>query len=179
MPDAPLAGSSKPLVVLIGAPGAGKTRMGKRLAKLLDAAFVDTDKTIVAEHGVITGIFAEHGEPRFREIEAEHVARALERPAVVALGGGAVLHPSSNAALRDHRVVLLTVTPEAVKSRIANGKRPLLANGVDAWIELVDARRPVYEQLATRTFDTSHRPLDAIALEIAEWIRTDLTKETP
>ena len=179
MPDAPLAGSSKPLVVLIGAPGAGKTRMGKRLAKLLDAAFIDTDKTIVAEHGVITGIFAEHGEPRFREIEAEHVARALEQPAVVALGGGAVLHPSSNAALRDHRVVLLTVTPEAVKSRIANGKRPLLANGVDAWIELVDARRPVYEQLATRTFDTSHRPLDAIALEIAEWIRTDLTKETP
>ena len=179
MPDALLAGSSKPLVVLIGAPGAGKTRMGKRLAKLLDAAFIDTDKTIVAEHGVITGIFAEHGEPRFREIEADHVARALEQPAVVALGGGAVLHPSSNAALRDHRVVLLTVTPEAVKSRIANGKRPLLANGVDAWIELVDARRPVYEHLATRTFDTSHRPLDAIALEIAEWIRTDLTKETP
>jgi len=178
MPDAPLAGSSKPLVVLIGAPGAGKTRMGKRLAKLLDAAFIDTDKTIVAEHGVITGIFAEHGEPRFREIEAEHVARALEQPAVVALGGGAVLHPSSNAALRDHRVVLLTVTPEAVKSRIANGKRPLLANGVDAWIELVDARRPVYDALATRTYDTSHRPLDHIAVEIADWISSELEGPT-
>ena len=162
-----------PLVVLIGAPGAGKTRMGKRLAKLLEVPFIDTDKTIVAAHGAITGIFAEHGEPHFREIEAQHVARALEQGAVVALGGGAVLHPSSNAALRGHRVVLLTVTPEAVKSRIANGKRPLLADGVDAWIALVDARRPVYEELATRTFDTSHRPLDAIAGEIAAWIKED------
>jgi shikimate kinase len=162
-----------PLVVLIGAPGAGKTRMGKRLAKLLDVPFVDTDKTIVAEHGPIPGIFAEHGEPHFREIEAEHVARALARGGVVALGGGAVLHPSSNAALREHRVALLTVSPEAVASRIANSKRPLLADGVDAWIALTDARRPIYEELATRTFDTSHRPLDAIAIEIADWIKED------
>ena len=179
MPDSPLAGSSKPLVVLIGAPGAGKTRMGKRLAKLLDATFIDTDKTIVAEHGAITAIFAEHGEPTFREIEAEHVARALEQGGVVALGGGAVLHPATQASLRDHRVAQLTVSAEAVTSRIANSKRPLLANGVDAWIDLVDARRPVYDELATRTFDTSHRPLDAIALEIADWIRSDLTKDTP
>jgi len=151
--------------------------MGKRLAKLLDVPFIDTDKTIVAEHGAITGIFAEQGEPRFREIEAEHVARALTQRAVVALGGGAVLHPASNAALRNQPVILLTVTPEAVKSRIANGKRPLLAAGVDAWIELVEARRPVYEQLATRAFDTSHRPLDAIAGEIAEWITSEFPKD--
>lgn len=166
-----------PLVVLIGAPGAGKTRMGKRLAKILEVPFIDTDKTIVAEHGAITEIFAEHGEPHFREIEAQHVARSLEQGAVVALGGGAVLHPASNAALRGHRIALLTVSAEAVTSRIANSKRPLLANGVDAWIALVDARRPVYDDLATRTFDTSHRPLDAIALEIADWIRTESSKD--
>ena len=163
-----------PLVVLIGAPGAGKTRMGKRIAKILGVPFIDTDKTIVAEHGPITGIFAEHGEPHFREIEAEHVARALSHGAVVALGGGAVLHPLTNAALRDHRVVQLTVTPEAVEARISNGKRPLVANGIGAWIELVDARRPVYDALATRTYDTSHRPLDHIAVEIADWITSDL-----
>jgi len=166
MPDAPV-------IVLIGAPGAGKTRMGKRLAKLLDVPFIDTDKTIVAEHGSISELFATHGEAHFRALERDHVARALSTGAVVALGGGAVLDPSSRAALASHRVVLLTVSPEAVAARISNDKRPLLANGIDSWVALAEARRPIYESLARKTFDTSHRPLDKIAGEIVAWITED------
>jgi len=166
MPDAPV-------VVLIGAPGAGKTRMGKRLAKLLDVPFIDTDKTIVAEHGSIPELFATHGEEHFRAIEREHVARALSSGAVVALGGGAVLDPASRAALASHRVVLLTVSSEAVAARISNDRRPLLANGLESWVALAEERRPIYQSLARKSFDTSHRPLDTIAGEIVAWITKD------
>jgi shikimate kinase len=166
MPDSPV-------VVLIGAPGAGKTRMGKRLAKLLDVPFIDTDKTIVAEHGPIAALFEAHGEPHFRAIERTHVSRALEQGAVVALGGGAVLDLETRAELAGHRVVLLTVTAEAVASRIDNAKRPLLKNGIEAWVALSETRRPIYESLARRTFDTSHRPLDDIATEISDWIKEE------
>jgi shikimate kinase len=162
-----------PVVVLIGAPGAGKTRMGKRLAKLLDVQFIDTDKTIVAEHGSIAELFEAHGESHFRSLEREHVARALAENAVVALGGGAVLDPSTQALLQGHRIVLLTVSADAVEQRISNDKRPLLKDGIGAWVALAELRRPIYESLATRTFDTSNRPLDKIAADIVDWITED------
>jgi shikimate kinase len=171
----PLPGSTgtapgAPVVVLIGAPGAGKTRLGKRVARLLDLPFVDTDKRIVAEHGPIPAIFAEHGEPRFRELEREQVRRALGEHAVVALGGGAVLDPQDE--LLQHRVAQLAVTAEAVARRIAGDKRPLVT-GVEAWSALVEKRRPIYDRLARRTFDTSRLPLDTIAADLVTWIRED------
>jgi shikimate kinase len=167
-PDA--AASARPVLVLIGAPGAGKSRLGKRVAKLLDVPFVDTDKRIVAEHGSIADLFAEHGEPHFRAIEREHVAAALREGAVVALGGGAVLDENTQRDLADHRVVQLTVTAEAVAKRITGGKRPLV-DGVEAWSALVDTRRPLYDRLAQRTFDTSSLPIDHIAADIVGWIQ--------
>ena len=163
----------RPVVVLIGAPGAGKTRLGKRLAKLLGVPFIDTDKRIVAEHGAIAEIFAQHGEPHFRGLERAAVAAALGENAVVALGGGAVLDLDTRAELADHRVVQLTVTPEAVEKRIAGGKRPLVRDGIGAWVALVEARQPIYDSLARMTIDTSRRPLDHIATEILAWIQED------
>jgi shikimate kinase len=157
--------------VLIGPPAAGKSRLGKRIAKLLDLPFIDTDKRIVASHGVISEIFETQGEPHFRELERAEVATALTEGAVVALGGGAVLHPETRDALAGHRVVLITVTAAAVEARISGDKRPLLKDGMGAWIALVEARTPLYESLATKTFDTSNRPIDAIAAEIAAWIQ--------
>jgi len=165
--------ASRPVVVLIGAPGAGKTRLGKRLAKLLEVPFIDTDKTIVAEHGAIADLFEQHGESHFRAIEREHVARALQSGAVVALGGGAVLDPDTQADLAAHRVLLLTVTPEAVERRIAGSKRPLVRDGLGAWVALVEARTPIYERLATRSVDTSNRPLDHIATELLGWLQEE------
>jgi shikimate kinase len=61
------------------------------------------------------------------------------------------------------------VSAEAVVSRIKGSKRPLLTDGVSTWAEILESRRAIYERLATRTWDTSSRPLDAIANEIADW----------
>lgn len=160
-------------LVLIGAPGAGKTRLGKRIARLLRVKFIDTDKTIVAEHGSIAQIFSEFGEDRFRTLERQAVSAALCEPAVVALGGGAVLNEQTQADLIHARVVQLTVSANAVTERIRGSKRPLLKDGLDDWVNLVKGRAPLYERLATRTWDTSTRPLDDIAAEVADWVRHD------
>ncbi len=159
-------------MVLIGAPGAGKTRTGKRLARLLGVPLVDTDKRIVAAHGAIAEIFMTHGEPHFRAIERAEVARALAERAVVTLGGGAVMDAATQADLAGHRVVQLTVSPEAVESRIAGGKRPLLTDGIGAWEALVATRQPVYDRLSQLSIDTSREPLDRVAQQIAEWLET-------
>jgi shikimate kinase len=165
---------SAPTAVLIGPPAAGKSRIGKRVAKLLGEPFTDTDSRIVAAHGAIAEIFATHGEPHFRALEREAVRAALSGPGIVSLGGGAVLDPDTQADLRDLRVILLTATADSVRKRIRGGKRPLLASGgIEAWERLVAERTPIYQDLATRTWDTSDRPIDELAAEIAEWLGSD------
>lgn len=158
-------------LVLIGPMGSGKTRIGKRIAKLLGVGFTDTDAVVVAEHGPIDRIFEEHGESRFRELERAAVAAALAGDGVVSLGGGAVLDPATQADLASQRVVLFVVSPEAVAARLANGRRPLVRNGIDDWIRIRDERMPLYERLADVSFDTSSRPASTIAEEVAAWAR--------
>lgn len=159
--------------MLIGAPGAGKTRTGKRLARLLNVPLIDTDKRIVAVHGPIADIFATHGEPHFRALERAEVVRALGENAVVTLGGGAVLDADTQHDLGAHRVVQLTVNADAVASRIAGGKRPLLGGGIESWTALVAARQPLYDQLSSFSIDTSRVPLDSVAARIREWLSTE------
>jgi shikimate kinase len=161
-----------PAVVLIGPPAAGKSRVGKRLGRILETDFIDTDREIVAAHGAISDIFAVRGEAAFREIEAAAVADALTHAgAVVALGGGAVMTPSVAEALAGLPVVLLTVSAAAATERLDPETRPLVRDGIDAWVALVDTRMPTYTALASATWDTSSRPIDHIAAEIAEWVR--------
>ena len=160
-----------PIVVLIGAPGAGKSRIGKRVAKLLDVPFIDTDKRIVAAHGAITEIFAQQGESRFRVLEREQVEIALREPGVVSLGGGAVLDESTQADLAELAVAQLFVSEQALAGRNLGAKRPLLVNGLDSWRELVAKRAPLYDALADRTFDTSSVPAERVAEQIATWIK--------
>jgi shikimate kinase len=169
------AGPVRARLVLIGAPGAGKTRLGKRVARLLRVGFVDTDKRVVAEHGPIAQIFEEYGEGNFRRLEREAVAEALREVAVVSLGGGAVLDPETQADLAGQRVALLTVSADAVAARIGGGKRPLVKDGIADWVALVENRRELYESLASRSWDTSTMPLDDIAGDIADWVRQDTT----
>jgi shikimate kinase len=163
--------TGRPVVVLIGAPGAGKTRIGKRVARLMRVPFVDTDALIVAEHGEISEIFAMHGEPHFRVLERKHVALALTENAVVSLGGGAILDLDTQADLRDLPVVQLTVSEDVIMARGISAKRPLLAGGIDAWRALVAARQETYDRLAGTTFDTSDQSANRIAERIVAWIQ--------
>lgn len=167
------------LLVLIGPPAAGKSRIGKRLARTLGVAFVDTDKEIVREHGPIPELFQAHGEAYFRSLERSAVERALAADGVVAFGGGAVLDPRTQADLADVPVVLLTVDADAVAARLGGGKRPLVTS-IDEWRALVESRRELYESLADYRTDTSNRPTDLIADEIADWHRRRTPQgETP
>ncbi|MFE7844852.1 shikimate kinase [Microbacterium sp. NPDC057407] len=158
-------------LVLIGPMGAGKSSVGKRVARALDVPFVDTDAAIAREHGPIERIFEEHGESHFRRIEREAVVEGLRAGGVVSLGGGAVLDPGTQADLEDHRVVLLTVAPKVVATRVRGSSRPLL-QGEDPtarWRAIYEARRPVYERLADVTFDTSSGPMQDVVDRIVAW----------
>lgn len=160
-----------PHLVVIGPPGAGKSRVGKQVARLLGVPFVDTDRRIVAKHGPIATIFSEHGEEWFRAVERAEVELALTEAAVVSLGGGAVMNPLTQDDLASVRVALITVSAEVIESRLSGPARPLLAGGVEAWAVLAESRRELYERLATRSFDSSHRTASAIAHEMAQWVR--------
>lgn len=153
--------------------GAGKTSVGKRVARAQGLPFVDTDKMIAAEHGPIPEIFRTHGEEHFRTIERDTVQQALAHGGVVALGGGAVLDAGTRARLQSHRVVLLTVSPRVVRERIGGGSRPLLDadDPVDRWVRIAAERGPLYDEVADVTFDTSHGPLQGIVDAIVQWAK--------
>jgi shikimate kinase len=173
----------QPAVLLIGPPAAGKSRVGRKVASFLELPFIDTDSAIVREHGPIADIFASRGEAAFRALERDQVSLALRSHAVVSLGGGAVLDPQTQESLRGQRIVLLTVSPGAVEKRITGTRRPLLASEdsagrLAAWSALSEARRPIYESLATKTWDTSRRPVTVISREIADWVMEDMAGST-
>lgn len=164
-----------PAIVLVGPMGAGKTSIGRRVARALGRTFTDTDKLIVRDHGPIPELFREHGEPQFRLIERDAVAEALGRGGVVALGGGAVLNPDTRARLAAHRVVLLTVAPHIVASRVRGTQRPLLAgeDPIAEWKRIYAERLPVYQAVADLTIDTSAGHLSEVVTRIAEWARDE------
>ena len=160
-------------LVLVGPMAAGKTSVGRRVARKLGVPFVDTDKRVVAVHGPIPLIFEEHGESHFRALERAEVAEALRAGGVISLGGGAVTDPETRRLLLDQPVVFLTVTPAAVADRIQSGGRPLLAGDdpVGRWTQIFEERRDWYDEVASVTFDTSRRPMQRIADDIAAWRR--------
>jgi shikimate kinase len=161
------------MIVFIGPSGAGKSRLGKRVARLLGMPFTDTDKMIVVEHGPIPQIFRDHGEPYFRALERSAVVEGLKGEGILSVGGGAVLDADTQRDLAEHRVVLLTISPEAVVARLAGDTdRPLVKNGVADWVALNAPRWEIYDRLADATFDSSHRPNDQLASEVAAWLTT-------
>ncbi|MFI5686176.1 3-dehydroquinate synthase [Streptomyces sp. NPDC051636] len=150
-----------PRIVLVGPMGAGKSTVGRLLAERLGVAYRDTDDDIVADEGrTIAEIFVDEGEPVFRAIEKRAVHRALaEHDGVLALGGGAILDEDTRGLLSGHRVVYLSMdVEEAVRRTGLNVARPLLAvNPRRQWRELMEARRHLYEEVATAVVPTDGR----------------------
>ena len=159
-----------PRVVLIGPPASGKTKVGKRVARLLGVPHIDTDRIVVESHGPLPELFRTLGEEQFRLLERAAVIQALASDAVVSLGGGAVATPATAEDLAHHTVIGLSITPDAVSHRLGNDKRPLLTNGLASWEALVAARQPLYDRVATRSVDVSHRSPDEVAIEIVSWL---------
>lgn len=147
-----------PRVVLIGPPGSGKSTVAAHIARMLGVRPRDTDKDVEAVAGKpISDVFIDDGEAAFRELEHAAVLAALStHRGVLALGGGAVLHPETQAALRAYRdaggvVVFLDVSLSAAAPRVGfNTSRPLLLGNPRArWQQLMEERRAIYEELAT------------------------------
>ncbi|MDP9444389.1 MAG: shikimate kinase [Actinomycetota bacterium] len=161
---------TRPAVVLVGPPGAGKSTVGEAVAARLNLPFRDTDRDVEAVAGKeVAAIFVDDGEERFRTLEREAVAAALDQhDGVVALGGGAVLAESTRALLREHTVVFLDVNLADAARRVGLGvARPLLLGNVRAQLSrLLEARRPRYAEVATLTVDTSGRSVDDVTGEI-------------
>ncbi|GAB7107084.1 shikimate kinase [Streptomyces phaeofaciens JCM 4814] len=158
---------SGPLVVLVGPMGVGKSTVGQLLAERLGVGYRDTDEDIVAEQGrSIAEIFVDEGEEAFRAMEKQAVRRALgAHPGVLALGGGSVLDADTRALLAGQRVLYLSMdVEEAVKRTGLNAARPLLAvNPRKQWRELMEARRHLYEGVATAVVATDGRTAEEVA----------------
>jgi shikimate kinase len=175
----------RPLAVLVGPPGAGKTTVAAALAELLGVTVHDTDAAVVADEGrPISDIFVEDGEAHFRGLERAAVAAALrDERGVVAVGGGAPLDPATRRLLADHVVVFLDVAIGDAARRIGfDQSRPLLSiNPRATWIAMMRERRPVYESVATHRVDTNGRTPEEIAAEVASLISSAVSavEETP
>ncbi len=159
---------ARPVLVLVGPPGSGKTTVGRVLASRLGVSFTDVDALVVERIGKpIADMFTEEGEDAFRALEREVVAEALATAdGVLALGGGSVLAASTRERLRGHRVVLLWVgLADGLRRTGMSTARPLLAgvNPRATFKMLLDARAPFYREVATVEVDTSRRSANQVA----------------
>ena len=166
---APLASA----VALVGFMAAGKSAVGRLVAKRLKVPFIDTDVLIEERQGSIAEIFVARGERVFRDVERDVVVEVLEtalrEPCVVALGGGAVLCGDVREALaRLPHVAWLTAPPDVLWARVAgHGDRPL-AKDEQAFRRLLEERNDLYRRVASaEVLNDGSRALAAVADEIA------------
>lgn len=149
-PEAPEPLARRRPLVLVGLMGAGKSCVGRTLAKRLDLPFRDSDEEVERAAGcTVKDIFEKYGEPAFRDCEKRVIQRMLsEGPAIIATGGGAFMDPDTRAAIHELGVsVWLRADPETLYHRTRKSKtRPLLQNEnpLETLKKLADIRYPVY-----------------------------------
>ncbi len=162
-----------PPIILIGPPGAGKTSVGKALAKKLSLNFLDSDKVVEEKSGKsIPEIFITDGEPAFREMERAAVIDLIEnQDGVIALGGGSVMDLEvPKKLLPMANVVFLDVSISNAAPRVGfNRDRPLLlGNPRQQWIALMEKRRSTYEALAKARVSTDNKKPVEVVEEIVK-----------
>ena len=158
-------------VVLVGLPGAGKSKVGRLLAELLGVDHIDTDALVVEREGrSIADIFATDGEAAFRVMETEAVAEALTHEAVVSLGGGAAATPAVRNLLSGRTVVYIDAPhDELVRRTASKNHRPLLAQDPSGTLaRLRTEREPHYRAVATIVVESGPGPVDDVVTAIAQ-----------
>jgi len=165
-------------VVLIGLPGSGKTTVGGLVAKQLHVGFVDIDAVIERREGrPISMIFAEKGEPVFREMERKEMETALaSEPAIIAPGGGWAAQPGAveSAKARAFVIYLHTRADTAAHRAGSEGTRPVLMGGespVERMRHLIKEREPAYVQ-AHEKIDTDKKTAAQVAAEVVRLAQT-------
>jgi shikimate kinase len=167
-------------IVLIGPPGAGKSSIGKALAKELNLNFIDSDSEIEKiSHKKISEIFIEDGELAFRLLEVDVVRKVLsDFDGVISLGGGAPINKEIQEVLQDanYPVVFIDVSIAQAATRIGfNKDRPLLlVNPRQQWISLMNDRRPIYEKLASQTISSDNQKPHEVAKQISDKLKAIL-----
>jgi len=154
-------------IVLIGMRGSGKSKIGKKLAKITKREFLDTDQLIEKEeHRTIPEIVKDNGWDYFRKVESEVIAEISEKEdIVISTGGGAILNKENIKNLqRNGIIVYLKADPVTLAQRIKNStNRPALKEGlnlIDEMMELLKERNPIYESTADATADVSTQSED-------------------
>jgi shikimate kinase len=159
---------------LVGPMGAGKSAVGRLLAKSLHMSFFDSDDEIEARTGVdIPFIFEKDGEDGFRKREARVIADLSAKEGIVlATGGGAVMYDENRSHLgaRGFVVYLYTTVDQQVSRTLKGRERPMLANGDSREIleQLMAIRDPLYREIADLVVETDGRKVKAVVDEILE-----------
>lgn len=161
----------RPTIYLTGFMGAGKSAVGRELARLLRRPFVDLDSAIERTAGSsVASLFARRGEAAFRRLERAALLRAARRPgAVVALGGGTLLDPRHRALVKKKGIVVRLSCSRAElvrRLRSARASRPLLAGGsLSARVgKLLAERRDAYAEADWSVSTTANSPQTAARL---------------
>jgi shikimate kinase len=162
-----------PHIVLVGMMGAGKSTVGRLLARRMDRPFLDSDVLLEEQTGrTVAQIFADEGEAAFRAVEADVLGQMLDddTPSIVAAAGGAVLDPSNRERMRARGLVVwLRVDPAVLVRRVRGGShRPLLADDPAGTLRrLADERDEHYRAVAHEIVDVGDLSPDQVADRVA------------
>lgn len=172
-------------VVLVGLPGAGKTTVGRNLAKSRNLRFLDTDQLIESQIGcTIREFFETHGESAFREIESSTISDLIgSTDCLISTGGGAVISSENRQKLQQHfNCIYLRATPEDLYRRLRHDKkRPLLqvADPLQAIRHLFAVRDPLYLEVAKVVVDTGRPSVGALVAVIERELQLQIQDTCP